>query len=313
MCELSIIIINYNTGQLVRDCVKSIILQTNHINYEIILIDNASTEPIAPFLEDFKGINLILNESNIGFGRANNQGIEVANGEYVLLLNSDTIILNHAIEKTLAYLKSKVKTGLASCMLLNEDRSIQKSIFSNLSAISMIFSSNPFLSRLYKSRIEIDYKETQFVHAVSGAFMLLRKEVFDKVKGFDPDFFMYSEETELCRNRISKYYDIEYFADAQVVHLEGKSAPRLKMYHQAMLSYALVWYKKGWDYYILYMLVCLLNLISLPVAYIFAGSNGRKDISKQFRGYMKILPYMIFDIPRFKASWGSRPNSLKLR
>lgn len=311
--DLSIVIINYNTGQLTEQCIKSIIRETRDFEFEIILIDNASSEPIEFFIKDFAEIRLIKNKENIGFGPANNQGIRLARGKFILLLNSDTIVINRAIDQCLSYLKKNDDIGLLGCKLLYEDGSIQKSLIHKSTPWQYLINSNPLFSKGLSIKPKYDYNKIQRTSGVSGAFMLFRKEVFQKVKPFDPDIFMYSEETELCRNRISEHFNIIYYPEATVIHLGGKSAPKEIMYHQAMLSYALVWYKRGYFHYLYYLLVSLNNLLSSLLGYIFAGKTGKKELKKVIKGYLKIAPYLVGEIPRYPRAWGSRPDGLRLK
>lgn len=318
--KASIIIVNYNTSNLVIDCIESIKGKTRLVDYEIIVIDNHSTlEDPKKIMRTYPDIKLFINEKNEGFGRANNIGIKIAVGEYILLLNSDTIVLDHAIDKCISFfdeqLKKNENLGLLGCKLLEKNGEIQKSVFfEGSSAIRYFIHSNPILSRLFQTKHPtFDYNNTepQQVHGISGAFMLFHSNVFKMIKPFDPDIFMYCEETELCRNRVSKHFKIVYYPEAEVIHLVGKSNNSINMYTQSMLSYALTWYKKGWKSYIIYLIATFVNIPSLILAYIFAGENGKKDFSNQLRGYFKTISYMFFDIPKYPKKWGGRPNPLK--
>ncbi|QMU27569.1 glycosyltransferase family 2 protein [Adhaeribacter radiodurans] len=256
--DLSIIIVNFRTFNLTVSCINSIVANLTNLSYEIILIDNA---PIEDYSGAFKKVlqNLIYIRSveNIGFGSANNLGIARATGKYILLINSDTLVFDDSLQK--CYLAMEAddaeEIGLLGCKLLNEDNSFQSSFypFRKNTIFNYLITSNWLLNKIF--RVNRYFKETNTileVGDVSGAFMLLRKKVIDKVGGFDPDFFLYCEETEWCRERIAKYFKIIYFPKAAIIHLGGKSAPREPMQIQAKLSRALLWYKKGNIDYILY-------------------------------------------------------------
>ncbi len=319
--DLSIIIINYNTNQYTLQCINSIYEQTKNIDFEIIVIDNNSQkESPNQILIEYPTIKLIKNSKNIGFGRANNQGIAMAKGRYILLLNSDTIVLENALEKCISFMDSDFakdnNIGLIGCRLLNEDFTQQNSIFAKGSLLSYFFHSNPFINKFIRLNENLNLNKSQFVSGVSGAFMLFRKEVFKVIKPFDPDIFLYSEETELCRNRVSKHYNIYYWREAKVIHFGGKSNVGDRAYYQNVLSFSLYWYKKGFLLYLLYLAIFSFNWVSHLVLYPLVSVFNKKSINiyKRFiNGYLKVFPYLFTEIPKYSKKWGSRPSPLILK
>ncbi len=319
--DLSIIIINYNTNQYTLQCIRSIYEQTKNIEFEIIVIDNNSQKESAnQILKEYPSIKLIKNSENIGFGRANNQGIAMAKGRYILLLNSDTIILENALEKCIRFMDSDFardnNIGLVGCRLLNEDLSQQNSVFAKGSLLSYFFHSNPFINKFIRPNKNLSLNKSQFVSGVSGAFMLFRKEVFKVVKPFDPDIFMYSEETELCRNRVSKHFNIYYWREAKVIHLGGKSSKGNSSYYQNVLSFSLYWYKKGFLLYLFYITIFSFNWLSHLILYPLVSVFNKKSINLYKRfiiSYLKVCPYLFIEIPRYSKNWGSRPSPLILK
>lgn len=317
--DLSIIIINYNTNKLTSDCIDSIkSSDVSMIDYEIIVIDNASPiEDPEKLKVTFPEIQLIKSDENLGFGRANNLGIDIAKGKYILLLNSDTIVLEGCISKCIDFLNSEFakseNIGLIGCNVLNDDKTNQYSVFGEHDPFTYFITSNPILSRFYRSSGVFDFDKTQQVSGVSGCFMLFDADVFINTKSFDPDFFMYSEESDLCRNRISKWYKIFYFSEASIIHLGGKSSPTSKAMIQNMLSYALYRYKIGLMDYTLYLIATLFNMLSiivcLPALLIF----NKKSRVYELKSYLHIIPYLLFDIPRFSRKWGGRKRCLKFK
>src|ERR1700759_3275630 len=126
--KLSIIIVNWNTRDITRDCLRSIREHVSGLTYEVIVVDNASGDGSAEMIcSEFPDVRLIANDDNLGFGRANNQAMRVAKGEYLFLLNSDTVILDNAIERLLAFMAADPAIGIAGCKLLFEDRTLQSS------------------------------------------------------------------------------------------------------------------------------------------------------------------------------------------
>lgn len=314
--DLSIVIVNYNTNKYSIDCIQSIYDQTSNLMFEVLVVDNNSKKEDPCILKEaFPKITLIKNEENMGFGIANNLGIGHATGKYILLLNSDTIILEKALEKCVGFMNSEFaiesNIGLMGCTLLNSDSSFQHSTFSKSHIGKYLINSNPILSKLFGSNStqKFNYEVPQFVEGLSGAFMLFRREVFDKIKPFDPDLFMYSEETELCRNRLTKHFKVYYWPEAKIIHHGGKSGLSEIMHKQNMLSYALTWYKRGIGYYLIYLLISTFNFFTYLLTFPFSKNRSHKKI---IYGYFAIFNQLIFDIPKYGRGWGSRPSPLKL-
>lgn len=208
LSRISIIIINYNTLKLTTNCIQSIYDQTKYGNFEIILIDNASTECNPEvFLELFPDIQLVKSRHNVGFAGGNNLGISKANGEYILLLNSDTELLNDAITKAIAIFEQEANIGVLSGQLLSPDGSIQTQAgrFPSITReIRELFRLNKLLSPKQRAHYylgtECDYNVPIDADWVWGAFFLFRKsdlEFFPDKKLHDT-FFMYGEDMQWC-------------------------------------------------------------------------------------------------------------------
>lgn len=314
--QLSIIIVNFNTFQLTCECIESINSHTKNVTYEIIVVDNApKADYKADFLSRFPGLVYIRSAENIGFGRANNLGMDIAKGDYLLLINSDTVVVGNCIGECIDFMEqpSSKEIGLMGCKLLNEDGSYQPSFypFVENNIWNYFITNNPILYKLLK--VADRYKETDAtipVGDVSGAYMLMRTEVFNKVKGFDPDFFLYCEETEWCRERIARHYKIYYYPQPKTIHYGGKSAPREPMYIQSKLSLALVWYKKGWGSYLLYFLATYINLLFYVLTYYITSKENRAPAKQYIRGHLKIFPYLFSDVIKYPRGYNSRREPL---
>lgn len=239
---LSIIIVSYNTAQITVDCLKSIYKDKGlkEIPFEIIIIDNNSHDTSVEEIKKYKDIKLIENKENSGFGKANNQGIKIAQGNYILLLNSDTIILHSAISQSLNWLSSHPEASICTAQLLNKDKTIQASggFFPNiLNTITWSFGLDdlPFVNKIIKPihpHTPQFYTKDNFYLTdhrqdwVTGAFMLIRKSSLEPAKGFDETYFMYGEEVELSY-RIFKnnpHMQTWYLIGPQIIHLGGASA-----------------------------------------------------------------------------------------
>lgn len=217
MIDVSIIIINYNTFKLTSDCLRSVIAQTSDVSYEIILVDNASFECDPKiFKKAFPQIKLIESKTNLGFAGGNNLGIEQSNGEFVLLLNSDTILQNNAIGITWQQMLSK-RIKLATCKVLNFDGTVQPTC---AYFPSVRFSLLGLLGILQLSRkigwkatsYTYDYSQAHTVEYIWGCFFFFKREVLFNFSGskLPEDFFMYAEDMQWCyllrKKRIYAWY-----------------------------------------------------------------------------------------------------------
>lgn len=323
--DISIIIVNYNTFKITCNCLQTVFANKTSLSMEIILIDNDSKdEDPSRFLHLFPGITLIRNQTNLGFGYANNEGMKVASGKYILLLNSDTLVNPDTLEKSFQFMESEVarkeNIGLMGCKILNPDGSTQPSVFPYLQNGLFTFfkTSNPIaglLSRILKTdkHALFNYNDAHRVGDISGAFMFFRADVCHTTGYFDTDFFMYCEDTEWCRERIRKYCSIYYYPGASIIHLGGQSAPQDLMYIQSKLSLSLVWYKKGWLNYTGYIIQVYLNLILNISLLPFVKKNSRIAMLDSIRASIKIFPYLFYDIPKYKRGMNSRKEKLVYR
>jgi GT2 family glycosyltransferase len=311
---LSIIVINFNTPQITLDCLKSIYAFTS-IDFEIIIVDNFPKTDYKPlFLQQYPKIIYLRSDENIGFGRANNLGMKNAKGDFLLLLNSDTLITDDSITACVNILKeSKDNIGILGCKLLNADGSYQPSFYPFIkhNFLSYCISNNPILYKLFNIKSSFSERNTMCVVGdISGAFMLLKKNVYETTLGFDPDFFLYCEETEWCRNRIAKKFDIVYYPQATIIHLGGQSAPPEIMFIQAQISLGLYWYKEGYTKYTAFILFTLLNYLYYLLSYLFVSQKSKIEVRKLLHAWNKALPYWLFNIPKYSSKYNSRTNPI---
>ena len=177
-------------------------------------------------------LKLIFNKTNLGFGRANNQAMKIARGQYILLLNSDTLVKEGAISQTVFWLSSHPEYDVVGCRLLNKDGSRQPSTghFPTLPNVAKML----FADRLNKGKAMASPSESKPVDWIMGAFMLLRREVFEKSHGFDKHIFMYMEEVEWCYRLKKLGFRVGFYADAKIIHFGGGSSPgnrRQRIWH----------------------------------------------------------------------------------
>lgn len=223
--ELSIIIINYNTFALTHKCISSVYQFTKEIDFEIILVDNASAECDADlFKQDFPDITLIKSEVNAGFAKGNNLGLQKASGKYILLLNSDIELIEDSIKQSLEVLKSDNKTGVVSPMLIYPDGKIQHiaNKFPSIQyELTELFRLHKFLlPRDYLLGFYFNHRENKKVDWVWGAFYLTKREVINQFPGKKlPDaYFMYFEDVAWCYDIKKMGYDIQYIATTKAIH-----------------------------------------------------------------------------------------------
>ena len=228
--DLSIIIINYKSAKLVLDCVQSIYQQTQQYSFEIIIVDNDSKDDCKErVLAAYPQTKWLQTGYNAGFARANNAGIRIASGAYVLILNADTIILDGAIDKSIALLKNEIEGVGCGVQLLNTDGSNQISgahfIKGGLNTLLPL----PYLGKLirylgyrFKSTIPSVQTITDKIEVdwIVGAYILVKKDTLQKAGLMDEDFFMYAEEIEWC-SRLRKQGKLLLFAAPKVIHIGG--------------------------------------------------------------------------------------------
>lgn len=229
--DVSIIIVNYNTLNMTKEAIDSIIEKTQEISYEIILVDNASTDGSIEFFENnYKDkIIFIKNKVNLGFGKANNRGIEKARGKYIFLLNSDTLLINNTIKILFDFMEKNLICAVCGGNLYDKNlkpcHSYGNKIPSLLTEIDQKFN---FIKKIfYKlSNKRVDFNYTNIpkeVGYITGADMFIRKSVLNEVGVFDEDFFMYCEESELTYRIVKNGYKIYSVPSAKIIHLESKS------------------------------------------------------------------------------------------
>ncbi len=246
--DLSIIIVNYNVKEFLQNLIHSIEKASKNIEYEIIVTDNASNDGSVDFLrEKFPQIKLIANQKNLGFSKANNQGLSIAKGKYLLLLNPDTLIREDTFEKMIEFFDTTPQAGMAGCKILNPDGSLQLACrrsfpgpwtsFCKVSGLSSLFPGSRIFARY--NLTYLDENKTYEVDAISGSFMMLRKETYDKVGGLDEEFFMYGEDLDFCYRVQKSGYKVFYVHNTQIIHYKGESTKRssideTKVFYDAM-------------------------------------------------------------------------------
>jgi GT2 family glycosyltransferase len=224
--DISVIIVNWNTKDLLKNCLNSLSKTVHNLIFEVIVVDNASTDGSIAMLErEFPPVIRIVNTENKGFGAANNQALAIIKGKYALLLNTDTVLMPEAVNKLWNFCEANDKVGIVCGQLLNADGSKQNSIASfpglltlaaNTSLLEYIFPCW-YPSKRYKhtSPIEVD--------SAIGACMMIRKKALDEAGAFDERYFFFFEETDLAYTMRLKGWKIYHVPNAFIYHLQGQS------------------------------------------------------------------------------------------
>ena len=250
--KLSIIIVNWNTCEITLQALRSVYQETQGFDFEVILIDNNSADKsVEKIRAEFPQVQLVVNTDNLGFGRANNQGLKIAKGEYIFLLNSDTIVLNGAIQTLVKYLDEHPAVAVLGPKLLNADKTFQHSCRRRLPNPLNSFFHLFGLARLFpKSKMATNYKRyaddsnvTEPAEILSGAAMFFRRQVYETVGGFDERFFMYGEDVDLCKRILDAAYKIMFVHTAEIIHLGGASSKKRKT--KSLINF----YEAMWIYY----------------------------------------------------------------
>ncbi|MBI4137286.1 glycosyltransferase family 2 protein [Candidatus Roizmanbacteria bacterium] len=242
--DLSIIIVNYYTEKLLKKCISSIISSKPNMNYEIIVVDNGSSSDIRRQIvglrKSHKNISLIQNKENVGFGKANNQAVTQAKGEYILFLNVDTEVLDNAVTKLFTFIHDNKHVSIAGAKLLNPDKTDQPScgpFYSLPVTFGMLFLKGDHINLTRWSP-----QETKRVDWLSGACMIMKKDLFESLGGFDEGIFMYMEEVEFLHRAKDHRYDTYFYPGALVMHIGAaasgsKKTPVLNIYRGLLYYY----------------------------------------------------------------------------
>ena len=236
--DLSIIIVSYNTASITMDCIRSIKESDIKLKYEIILVDNNSSDGSVSLIEkEFPKVRIIANKQNNWFAKANNQGAKIAQGNCLLLLNSDTLVEGDNLDKLCRFLvTSKENIACAGPLILNHDRSIQSrgyALPSVMERITMCFKLHKLLPKsLGKILLPIGtpglIDESHQVGWISGSCMMIRRDVYSKVGGLNEDMEFYGEEPEFGWRLLKQGYETWFYSSARIIHLGGASTKKQK-------------------------------------------------------------------------------------
>lgn len=256
--DVSVILVNFKTPELTFKAIESVYLSITQYSYEIILVDNYSCDGIVELVKSsFPDIRIIENVDNVGYSKANNQGMQIAMGLYILLLNSDTVIQPDTLETMISFMDAHPTVGASGCKVVLPNGELDKACrrgFPTPSAsfyyafgFSKLFPNVPRFNQYQLGYLDPD--ESYPVDCLVGAFMMVRREVIDQVGGLDEEFFMYGEDIDWCYRIKQAGWEIYYYPKTSITHYKGASSRRKPFkivyeFHRAMWLFHRKHYKK---------------------------------------------------------------------
>lgn len=305
--DVSVIIVNWNTKDLLIQCIRSIKEKTRQICYEIIVVDNASSDDSVRKLQhEFEDVTIIALSENLGFSRANNIGIKESKGRYVVLLNSDTYLENDALSLMYDYFESNPETGLLGGQVLNLDGSLQPSarefpsLWRNVTKIFLPIGIRRFLYGFGPRNIAgFDYASTKQVEALMGAFLMTKQQCIATVGALDERFFFYAEDIDWSKRFWDNGLPVMFFHLPRVVHYGGGSSSNAPIaYRIEMMRADLVYFAKHFNtsqYVINYLVLIIYHFFRSVVMTVFypisrKGSRYKRNfIKREFNCFLWLI------------------------
>ncbi|MBL0883443.1 MAG: glycosyltransferase family 2 protein [Chitinophagaceae bacterium] len=257
---LSIIIVNYNVRAFLEQCIRTVLTASHHIDTEIIVVDNSSSDNCIPILQPlFPKVQFIRSDTNLGFSKANNLALQKASGSFILFLNPDTLLPPATLLTCLQHFYLHEQTGALGVRMINgfgeflpESKRAMPSLstaFLKLSGLAAIFPSSGFFNRYALGHLSP--LQNHSVEVLAGAFMMVRKNILDTLGGFDTDYFMYGEDIDLSLRIAKAGYTLQYLAQPAIVHYKGQSSKQRRLFHtaiffEAMKIFVQKHYRLGW-------------------------------------------------------------------
>lgn len=290
---LSVVILNYNVRNFLELCIKSVQDALHGIDSEIIVIDNNSPDDSCDMVKRlFPNVTLLENKENVGFSKANNQAVAIAKGDYVCILNPDTVVANDTFFKLLSFVSSKSKLGIVGCKLIDGSGTFLPESKRNVPTPMVSFKKVLGSSKEYYAS-HLHENQSGYVDVLVGAFMFLERSVYNEVGGFDEDYFMYGEDIDISFKVKKAGYQNYYFADTTVIHYKGESTLRDRTYAKRFYGAMNIFYRKHFSsnpFLDLFVktgvrLIPLLSSVNSPtiksVSQIIAFTHSKKLISLQ--------------------------------
>lgn len=289
--QLSVIILNYNVRHFLEQCVLSVQKATQNFTAEIIVVDNNSPDDSCQMMKErFPDVILIENKENSGFPKGNNSGVKIARGEYICILNPDTVVAEDTFEKVLAFAKKQENLGIVGCKLIDgtgnflpeSKRGVPTPFvaFTKIFSLYKIFPSIKSFGKYYASHLTEN--QTGKVEILVGAFMVMKKETYEEVGGFDEDCFMYSDDIDLSYMVLKTGKQNYYFHETTVIHYKGESTVKdgtyMKRFQEAMNFF----YKKHFRTSFFFSLFMKIGIVIFSFIKMFQGKKATRLIPEKF-------------------------------
>lgn len=258
--KLSVIILNYNVRYFLELCLKSVEAAIATIDAEIIVIDNNSPDDSCAMVkQQFPGVKLIENKENSGFSKGNNYGVAQAKGEYLCILNPDTVVAEDTFTKLIDFADTKQNLGIVGCQLIDGKGNFLPESKRNVPTPKVSLKKVLGNAKDYYAN-HVSIENTAKVDILVGAFMWLKKEVYEAVEGFDEAYFMYGEDIDLSYKVVKAGYDNFYFGDTTVIHFKGESTLKDAQYAKRFYGAMQIFYKKHFKQNLLFNTVVWLGI-----------------------------------------------------
>lgn len=310
--KLSIVIVSWNVRKDLEGCLLSIQTNPPSQSFETIVVDNASVDGSAAMVEEnFSGARLIANDKNRGFAAANNQGIDVSKGQYILLLNPDTVVHSGALDTLVEFMDQNADVGACGPKLLNGDGSIQRSVrhfpsFRGALYRHTIFRSLYVFRTAYRQWMmkDFDSSEKTEVDQIMGAALFVRKTILEEIGNLDENYFMYYEEVDLCYRIRMRGWKIIFLPDAMITHYGGHSSKQVPVEKRMMMLSSLLFFFRKHRGRFVTNIFCILfkpsiimrdlselvgSLFKYVIALLFSYQKSREKYNERIKGYCELF------------------------
>ena len=306
--ELSIIIVNWNSVSYLRKCIESVFANTRGIDFEVIVVDNASYDGCGEMLAtNFPAVKFIQSAHNLGFAGANNLGFSHSSGDNLLFLNPDTEILGSALDVMLAALAAIPNAGAVGCKLLNPDLTVQTSCIQRFPTVLNQLLDTDYLIRRFPQVSMFGVRPLYFyrgtpepVEVISGACIMTKRHVFDAVHKFNTEYFMYAEDLDLCFKIRKAGFRSYYVGEASVIHFGGTSTAKVTHFNDVVKRESVAMFLQKHSskpasslYRLSTLFVSILRLCIAAMLLAIGTPRGRASVDKTFQKWIKILRWSV--------------------
>jgi GT2 family glycosyltransferase len=293
--QLSVIILNYNVRYFLEQCVLSVQKALENIDGEIIVIDNNSADDSCAMMQQrFLDVKLIQNKENVGFPKGNNIGVAIAKGEYICILNPDTVVAEDTFVKVLAFAERQKNIGIIGCKLIDgtgnflpESKRGVPTPFVAFTKIFGLYKMANYFGKYYAQHLT--HNQTGKVDILVGAFMVMKRDLYNEIGGFDEKCFMYSDDIDLSYMALQKGKTNYYFHETSVIHYKGESTIKdgtyMKRFQEAMNFF----YKKHFEMSVFFSLFMKIGIVFFSLVKMFQGKSSRSlGTKKESKNYILI-------------------------